>query len=440
MHIINRAADWDKENLITQYWSGVSIFPCKNSNWLSKENSTYNSRQRNQQLVTLLLLTGFAGLLAFSLAQGFSVVKLLHGFLAFAGIAISILLQGVELGVQNDLVKQVCGTVNKVGCAVVLKTRFAKSILSFTAADMSLIYFATQFLLIALYPPVFIVVNIMAITSLSVVGWSIYTQAKLVKQWCALCLGVAGVLLLQGNAAVYYFTANTNTITALSFTTFAALYVMLAALWWPVKSLLKTNHANTQKLAELKKWKMDASLFKTLWEKEQQVDTTFWENDLVIGNLQAPILITVACNPYCGPCAKAHKQLDEMLERHKNNICVQVRFLCNISDSTDKRTKAVKSILQNAIANPSQVAVMLTDWFEWMDYKKWVNKWSFGGSYVVKSQLEKHNQWVKDTHVQFTPTFYLNKHKIPARYRLEEISGMIPALKEILKENKNIVE
>ena len=89
-------------------------------------------------------------------------------------------------------------------------------------------------------------------------------------------------------------------------------------------------------------------MFKNQWEKEQQVDTTIWENDLVIGNPNAPVMITVACNPYCGPCASAHKQLDQMLDKHKGKLALQVRLLCNTTNTEDKRTIAVTALLQKA--------------------------------------------------------------------------------------------
>ena len=100
----------------------------------------------------------------------------------------------------------------------------------------------------------------------------------------------------------------------------------------PVKSLIKTNKANGQLLVEFNKWKTDAAIFITQWQQQQKIGTTIWENDLLLGNANAPVLITVACNPYCGPCAKAHEQLDEMLHRFAGKVKVQGRLLCNCSN------------------------------------------------------------------------------------------------------------
>lgn len=159
---------------------------------------------------------------------------------------------------------------------------------------------------------------------------------------------------------------------------FAITSGILALALYPAKQLIKTNKSNEQKLAELKKWKTDAQIFITQWQQEQPVDTTIWENDLLIGNPDAPLLITVACNPYCGPCAKAHEQLDGMLEKFHGKLAVQIRLLCDPKNEKDKRTIAVEAILrQAAVLSDKQVLQqILTDWFKWMNYEKWSNKWN----------------------------------------------------------------
>jgi protein-disulfide isomerase len=165
-----------------------------------------------------------------------------------------------------------------------------------------------------------------------------------------------------------------------------------------------------------------------------QVDTTIWQNDLVLGNPNAPILITVACNPYCGPCAKAHKQLDDLLYRFTGKLKVQVRLLCDAENETDKRAIAVKAILQKAeiINTTTELQQMLTDWFVWMDFEKWDTKWKADGNIDVAGKLKLHNKWIEEGAIQFTPTFFINGRKLPGRYALKDIEILIPQLEQIL--------
>ena len=138
---------------------------------------------------------------------------------------------------------------------------------------------------------------------------------------------------------------------------------------YPVKQVSKTNYANEQKLAELKKWKMDGEIFMTQWQKEQEVDPTIWDNDVIFGCSDAPIRIIVACNPYCQPCAVAHEKLEEILVRNPQKLCVLVRFLCDPNDENDRRTIFVKSYLQirkSIIKTESELA--LSEWFKAVSY------------------------------------------------------------------------
>lgn len=203
----------------------------------------------------------------------------------------------------------------------------------------------------------------------------------------------------------------------------------------PHKSINKKHNSSQAQISRIKKWQSDASIFLAQLEKEQTVDTTIWENDLVIGNLDAPIMITVVCNPYCGPCAKAHKELDEILDRFKGKVKVQLRLLCNPKNAEDIKTIAVKAILQQAAFTKSNndLQTMLSDWFEWMSYDKWICKWNTEEQKDVKTILLKHAKWVNENNVTHTPTFFVNGKKLPGRYHLKNLEKLIPQLAEKIK-------
>ncbi len=420
---INTITDWDADAESNKNWSGIVLFAEKNTRWQNTQNNAYNKTDTINKWRIALFSTLALTLFVWLSMQHFNVTNFGFGLLSLAGLVISLFAFGVELGYQNQLVKQVCGAVSSGGCDTVLKSKFAKGIFGITPADASLVYFAAQFSLYLASTYVTNYFNAIAQISLlgiAIAGWSIYTQAVKVKQWCALCLGIVAVLLIQIAIAVNVIGA---TLYTREYTLFLAAIALLYTLLYPLKQLLKTNTTNQQKLAELKKWKTDATLFKALWQQELVVDSTTWENDLVIGKANAPLLLTVACNPYCGPCATAHKQLDELLEKHPNKLKVQIRLLCNPTNTEDKRTKAAICILQQAATLKKSGAVkqMLSDWFEWMDLEKWEQKWKTNKDIIVNENLEQHNNWINNSNVQFTPTFFLDGKKIPSKYNLSDL-------------------
>lgn len=438
LHIIPNATEWDRQKEITQHWSGIVLFPEKNASWQNEQNSNYDKEALKNKVFAIILIAVALGLFIASSMRLINIAIIAFGVLSLLGFSISIFLLGAELGYKSELVKQVCGAVSNGGCEKVLKSKYAKGMFGITPADVSVLYFATQFIFYLLSPYFTYFLNcllLIAFCGVVIAAWSIYTQALKLKQWCSLCLGIVAVLVLQAGIAFLITNYQFLNLSSLqSLLLFVMAIAILAVALLPVKTLVKTNNTNRQKLAELKKWKTDAGLFINQWQQEQKVDTTIWENDLLLGNPAAPILITVACNPYCGPCAKAHIQLDELLYRFPNKVKVIVRLLCNVNEENDKRTIAVKAILQKVatINDNAKLQNILSDWFVWMDYEKWVDKWQPDNNINVNDRLKEHSNWVEHSGVQFTPTFIVNGRKLPGRYNLNDITVLLPQLTEIL--------
>jgi uncharacterized membrane protein len=440
LHLINDASVWDKEKETTKHWSGIVLYGTKGATWKSEENDAAEKlSQKNKYIGAAFIIAGLALFIGsvFILLRDDIFLKdvistTIFGLLSLAGLAISIAALGTELGYQSKLVKQVCGTVGNSGCEKVLGSKFAKGFAGITPADASVLYFAAQFILYLIgcfYNPILSGIITIAFAGIAVAAWSIYTQAVKLKEWCALCLCIVAVLLGQIVTAFMQFDV-VNFAVYEPYLFFAIATALLTIAYLPIKQLIKTNNKNKQELASFKKWKTDASLFMAQWEKEPSCNNIIWENDLLIGNADAPIRITVACNPYCAPCAKAHKELDKLIERYPSKISVQVRLLCNPTNAEDKRTIAVKAIMQQAVVlkTNNELQAMLADWFEWMDYEKWSGKWKDNNNIDVTSALLKHEVWNSETGVTHTPTFFVNGKKLPSRYNIIDIEKMIPQL------------
>ncbi len=363
----------------------------------------------------------------------------IFGLLSLAGLAISIAALGTEHGYQSKLVKQVCGTVGNGGCEKVLGSKFAKGFAGITPADASVLYFAAQFLLYLIgcfYAPILTGIITVAFAGIVVVAWSIYTQAVKLKEWCALCLCIVTVLLGQIVIATYFHLNNElssitpNSQSLIPFIAFAITTLILTIIYLPIKQLIKTNSKNKQELASFKKWKTDASLFIAQWEKEPTCDNTIWENDLLIGNADAPIRITVACNPYCGPCAEAHVELDKLVEKYPDKVVIQMRLLCFAANEESEKTIAVRAILQVAAACSSNIQIkeMLSDWFKDMDLIKWRAKWNLGININPYEKIKQHSKWISENEIKYTPTIFIQGKLIPKRYQLDDLKKLIPQL------------
>ncbi len=445
MHIIPTAADWDAQKDITQHWSGVTIFPEKNAQWQHIDNDLAN-QEKNTRLGIYLLLASIAiGFFAYTayLVNDFTI----NLFAAFSllGLLFSLFALGTELGYQNDMVKQVCGAVSNGGCDKVLKSKNAQGILGFTPAHLSVAYFGALSILFLLTPSntaLFYTSAALSLSGIVLIAWSLYSQAVIVKEWCAICLGIVAALAAQFIiSCIYIFGAVgisnfTQSLSLTSFAFFAASFAALTLAIYPIKKFLAKHTRLEQQSTELKKWKTDASLFISQWKNEPAVNNDTWENDLVIGNPDARLQITVACNPYCGPCAKAHKLLDVILERFPNKVSIQIRLACDPADLNDSRTQATAAILKSAstIKNTKDLQTMLTDWFEIMDLAKWSAKWQAKEETAVQAQLDAHSRWTIDSNIRYTPSFFINGKAIPTRYNIDDLQIIIPDLLIVLEE------
>jgi thiol-disulfide isomerase/thioredoxin len=224
-----------------------------------------------------------------------------------------------------------------------------------------------------------------------------------------------------------------------------------AAAWLWLKPLLKENKKlGTENFAG-KRFKYNADLFMALLEKQRKVNTTPFENDLQLGNPEAPLQIMVACNPYCGPCAKAHEVLHELLE--KNDIGLTVRFTITTENKEDKKLFAAKYIHQLVNGKgPEYKRMVLYDWYKIMDIEKFQQK------HPAKIQIDKTNgnetsetvsdspsdggvinaflqqeKWSDESTITFTPTIFINGNEMPKQYNVNDLAELTRGVGEKYK-------
>ena len=51
MYIINDAQEWDKQEHITQHWSGITVCPDKNAQWYNEQNIIYQRNENKNKFI-----------------------------------------------------------------------------------------------------------------------------------------------------------------------------------------------------------------------------------------------------------------------------------------------------------------------------------------------------------------------------------------------------
>jgi uncharacterized membrane protein len=399
----------------------------------------YSSKRREEKrlnaakyaiYLALPILAILACALAFAnsgLSAGFPVIFTL---LTLLGCIAGGLLIWYELDQYNPVLQQICSAGKKVNCGAVLNSKAAKiagiswSVIGFTYFSGSLL---TLLVLGLVNPSALFFLAWLNVLAIPYVFFSVYYQWKIAKQWCVLCLGIQALLVLQlttaftaawhtGASIADVVTLNNSILIILSFVTpFIIINLLLPA----YRSVKESKRNKT----ELQRLKNNPQIFEALLAKQKTVTESTNGLGIVFGNPEAAYKIIKVCNPYCGPCAKAHTPMEELL--HSNpNVQIQILFTAT-NNENDSKAAPVKHLL--AIAENNDEAIIkraLDDWYlaDTKDYDSFAAKYPMNGELKQQGdKVEAMREWCDKTKISFTPTFFINGYQLPEMYSVNDL-------------------
>jgi protein-disulfide isomerase len=412
-------------------WSGAVVLGEKSEGWNHEGNNKWLQRERKKRLriaASVGLLSGFIIASAIFVWQWKQAVLLL---IATAGVFTSWLIVSRDLGIENKIADQVCG--KEADCDVIIKSKSSKLPLGISWSDVGIIWFS--FLLLSLLINsftkttfnLFILLSLLATCSLPFTIFSINYQWRAAKKWCRLCLIAIGLLFAQfiilfplwQQISAWRLEPNNLIVSCL-------LLFFVASVWLVVKSLLKINKKLEVENFVSLRFKNNPDIFTALLQKQRKVDVTLFENDLQLGNSDADVQIMVACSPYCGHCANAHKILHELVE--KNDIGLTVRFAVKTDNKEDKKLKASQQILKllqgTSIAQKRRI---LHDWYQEMNLDSFLQLYSLNEKAKdnIIETIKLHEHWSEEAKIQFTPSIFINGYELPKQYKADDLRQLI---------------
>ena len=424
-------------------WDGIAVLAEKPEHFENAENERMLQLEKRKRQVLWLFTFFIAALSFFPVTNNFSWQYSGLLLTTIAGLSITVLIVQHELGISNEFTEQLCAAGKHTDCDAVMASKGSKfpqwlNPIAIGWADAGIIYFSSVFLLLVIsgFTGIFeskaIILSLLATCSLPFTFFSVYYQWRVVKKWCPLCLATVAVLWIQFGLLLPGFDRFSFQATSLNETLFTLFTFCTLSVTWLllIKPALQKNKELTDKNFSLLRFKNNPEVFTALLQKQRKVDTTPFEGaclpdrqDLQLGNPDADLQIMVACNPYCGPCAKAHKNLHELVET--NDIGLTVRFLIKTENEDDRRLLAVKYILQLAKDKPiGYKRKLLHDWYEDMDFEKFSKKYAIDNGGVVDRFLKQNEEWCDATGIKFTPTIFINGYELPKQYRAEDLKIM----------------
>lgn len=348
------------------------------------------------------------------------------------GLAATVLLLIYEVDKSNAFVKSICTAGKETNCSAVLQSKASK-IFGMSWSEAGFFYFAATFLFL-LFPSITFASKVFALSVANIIAapyilFSVYYQWKVVKQWCPLCLTVQAVLATELIWSVVNFWQHAS---AFSFEPSAFLpiaYSLLIpiTLWYILKPIILKAKEEPVYKAAYKRLLYNPETFNHLLQQQATAPNGYQNIGIEIGNPDAENTILKVCNPYCGPCAKAHPVLDEII-RHNKNVKLKLIFTAS-NDTDDKRGIAARHLLAiNEKHNVYQIQQALDDWYlaERKNYDVFAAKYPMNGELKqYEKVIENMKEWCKEAEISFTPTIFINGHRLPEKYKIEELKYIL---------------
>ena len=417
-------SQWTENNLVAEAneFSGEI-------NYQQKINAT-NIKTVVYSLIPLGILTS---LFIPYLNGSITLLPTLYLLVKLIGLTASVLLLWYDIDKGNPLLKQICSGIQKANCSAVLNTKAATLGGIVTWSEVGFVYFAGSLLFSALagINTVLPVLSIFSLLALPYIFFSIYYQWKVAKQWCVLCLMVQAVLLTEGilviaNNSLSFF----QTKEAFANNFIFALYALLipSISWFLLKHLLKRLQVAKYEKRSYSMLKFNDQVFWSLLKTQPSiVDHSTSELGITIGNPNAKHTIIKVCNPYCGPCAKSHLELEKII---KQNPEVKAQIIFHVSeDERDFRAKPVRHFLAIAeMDNPQFTAKILDDWYlsKEKDYKSFAIKYPLYEELKTQNEkIIKMREWCENVKIKYTPTIFIDGFELPKHFLLSDINYFI---------------
>ncbi|HEX3386210.1 MAG TPA: vitamin K epoxide reductase family protein, partial [Mucilaginibacter sp.] len=320
-----------------QRCTGVALFAEAEENAGEKDYGKNLKKEKKKNALNHLaafcmpVVVAIAGIVALTQDGSSALLPFVFSILTLVGTAVGALLLLYELDQHNPVLQQICSGSKKVDCGAVLQSKAAK-IAGISWSAIGFIYFMGLLLLLLLggiaSPSALFVGAWMNALAVPYVVFSVYYQWRVVKQWCVLCLIVVTVLILQltiatigGWHTLLRHHAIDPALLMQAITAFA-FPVIIAFLLIP--ALQKAKEGKRTHI-ELQKLKHNKQIFAALLPRQKLVTENPDNLGIVMGNPNATFKLIKVCNPYCGPCAKAHSPIEALL--HNNpDLQVQVIF------------------------------------------------------------------------------------------------------------------
>ncbi|RZJ77469.1 MAG: hypothetical protein EOO47_16725 [Flavobacterium sp.] len=407
-------------------WDGIKLIP---TSVKTGDEPSYNIKNlvdwlsRLKLFGILILLLGYCSYSFVGITTNTAFVLVV--ICLFLGLTIGVFLLATSINSIRFL-ENICTFKDNFDCNSLLKSDAGRVNEWLSWSEVGFFYFSGSLLALMIDPSSIKYLFWLNLMSLPYTFYSIgYQYVK--RQWCILCCSFQLALWMQFLGLLNYFSfvppigLNASTVIVL-FLSFATVSIG----WLCIREYLYNAELLPKSQKKLKTFKYDQNVFNYLVRKGTMFVMDEALTPIVLGNLNAKNVITIVSNPYCQPCSKAHKELEDLLER-KENLQVRIVFYTGKKEGSNahKISSHILSLWRNDDINKYEA---ISGWYgdKDKDLDRFINDYPLKFSDNEASNfLKLQAGWCENVGIVETPTIFLNGYILPNLYDLPELKFLI---------------
>lgn len=405
-------------------WSGIILIAelNKNSGEQNYKENRFKESFRFIQQFLLLILICLLIVLTYISKNIFNNIGLsLSLFINLVGVYIGYLLVLKQMHIHSDNADKICSLFKKSDCNNILESPASQFLGLIGWSEIGLGYFISNTAIILFLPHLISYLSIINICVLPYSFWSIWYQKYKAEDWCILCLIVQ---LLLWIVFIVNFMCGIIQLPVFSIEKLLLITCVYLIPTMLINILLPKfirGNITEQITQEMNSLKMNDEVFSALLKLEPHYEVDKATSNILFGNLDASILITLLTNPHCEPCARMHKRVKNLLQGIGDKICVQYIF-SSFDEELNSSNKFLIATYFNK--NVNETMEIYDEWFIKGKYQKedFFKKYNFNlEQKSVCNEFQKHDEWKIQTKLRATPTILYNGYNLPNSYKIEDL-------------------
>lgn len=409
---------------------------------LAENETTNTSETKNKNKVGRILgATTLGFLIVLFFYHTPSIYLVIFSILAISGLFLAVVALKELFNTKINIVDNLCNIGVNTSCNAVLNSTKWKIFKYISFSDLGIVFFGTQvvalflFLMLAMVDDYVQIQALLLLGALPFIFLSVYYQKFVEKKWCPICLIIISVIALQLAYVFYFYSINLYSLTLLSIVLYGFVFSFNSLIW----SHLKNNFETTKRLKAHEiisnRFKRDYKTFKLLLTSEKHYNLP--KTELLFGNKDAKLNISIITSPYCGHCEAPYHILKTLVNKYSSQLRISVFF--NINPESKHLLQFVKTLLSIYNNNSDIYNEAMNYWYSTKDNDKWFERYNIECENMLLTDrlLEEQHQWFTANDFNFTPCLFVNGYRYPKGYKIDELPFFI---NELIEDRTILVE